>query len=200
MNHQPREDQNKRREVALGPWRLTVALTGTKEDTASREKESKAVCGRSSGQWQREGYRSNNSTRDSMMNSAALAEKNSQYWKAPGVSCVGVRGSVAEQALGVCEALFSLSTLKKFEEGEMASLWVRDLWETWPGYSRRRESKREPGTVEWWSLPGSGGRKGARFTGPEEAFCQKKILPVSSRRCSASGFSGGCGPSSAAHT
>ena len=52
-----------------------------------------------------------------MMNSAALAEKNSQHWKAPGVSCVGVQGSVAEQALGVCEALFSLSTLKKSEEG-----------------------------------------------------------------------------------
>lgn len=120
MNHQPREDQNKWREVALGPWRLTGTLTGTKEDTASREKESKAtlaVCGRSSGQWQREGHRSSNSTRDSMMNSAALAEENSQYWKAPGVSSVGVRGSVSEQALGVREALFSLSTLKKFEEG-----------------------------------------------------------------------------------
>lgn len=92
MNHQPREDQNKRREVAMGPWRLTAALTGTKEDTASREKESKAtlaVCGRSSGQWQREGHRSSNSTRESMMNSAALAEKNSQYWKVPAVSCAG---------------------------------------------------------------------------------------------------------------
>lgn len=118
MNHQPREDQNKRREVALGPWRLTGAPTGTKEDATatSRGKENKATLagvGSLLGSGQRGRYRNSNKHGDPMMNldgstsrgKTASTGRRLAPCGSKGVGCVGVRDAVAEQALGVCEAL-----------------------------------------------------------------------------------------------